>query len=57
MCIRDRALVESMSVAADDGSVAPADVLQKGIVHLQQIEAHAERKLHTAHMFAAVTAP
>jgi two-component system chemotaxis sensor kinase CheA len=31
------ALVESMSVAADDGSVAPADVLQKGIVHLQQI--------------------
>ena len=31
------ALVESMSVAADDGSVPPADVLQKGIVHLQQI--------------------
>ncbi len=24
---------------------------------VQQIEAHAERKLHTAHMFAAVTAP
>jgi two-component system, chemotaxis family, sensor kinase CheA len=31
------ALLESLSAAADEGGVSPADVLQKGIVHLQQI--------------------